>query len=394
MDPLFDAKRTGASTGAEVTVPVDELETVVTRVFTAHGADFDVGSRVATSLVLTSLAGIDSHGVLQAIRYVEKIKSGELIPNAKPRLREQKGPVASVDCRRGFGFIGAEFGAQTLNAIAKEEGMGSVTLHDVNHIGRLGEYAELIARAGHVGMVITSGSGYKGLVTPYGGRERAFGTNPISWAIPRGGDKRPIVLDIATSAIASGRAGLAHIKGIPIPENTLLDSEGMPTTDPNALAEGGVLLPFGEYKGSGLMFMIEIMASLFSGFAPSSSSEFRVGNPTVMTAWSVEAFSDRDRFLRLVEETCEVTKNVRPAPGSNEVLLPGERELRTEEERRKDGIPLPASVWNELRELARATPGTPSPAGSTASKSKPAMPGIQGDDPSLSSGVGSGGTGT
>ncbi len=147
-----------------------------------------------------------------------------------------------------------------------------------------------IASKGLVGMVLTAGSGYMGTVAPYGGREKVFGTNPISWTIPRGDARQPIVLDIATSTIASSKVTFASEKGTTVRESALLDKDGIPTIDPRAFSNGGVLTPFGEYKGYGLNFMIEIMASLFAGFAPVCTSSFKIGNPILMMASSIADF--------------------------------------------------------------------------------------------------------
>ncbi|NET39619.1 MAG: Ldh family oxidoreductase, partial [Cyanothece sp. SIO1E1] len=82
------------------------------------------------------------------------------------------------------------------------------------------------------------------------------------------------------------------------------------------------------------------------------STEHKLGNPTVMTAWHIEAFSTRERFDRLLEELCDNVKSNPPAEGYEDVLLPGEYEYRNTQHRIKEGIPLPESLWQELEDLA------------------------------------------
>ena len=46
---------------------------------------------------------------------------------------------------------------------------------------------------------------------------------------------------------------------------TGLTKDGKETTDPGAIADGGVLLPFGGYKGSAIAMMVELMSGALVG---------------------------------------------------------------------------------------------------------------------------------
>lgn len=321
--------------------------------FRAAGAPDDIAETVARSLTLTNLMGHDSHGVIQIIKYIGKIRSGQLNPSARPEVEKREQSTAVINGYEGFGQLSAQLGAQIVCDIAEETGIASVALSRVNHIGRLGEYAETIARRGLVTMIITSGSMIGGQVTPFGGKGRLFGTNPMAWGIPVGDGQTPLISDFATSAYASGKVSLAIHKNEQLPPGILIDSEGYPTNDPTALGKGGALLPFGTYKGYGLSLVIEIVATLLSGFAPASSEEFRFGNPTLMTAISIERFTTKEQFEKLVQELLTNVKATEPAPGFDEVLLPGEMEQRYYAQRTQEGISLPDATWEELRQLAQ-----------------------------------------
>jgi LDH2 family malate/lactate/ureidoglycolate dehydrogenase len=319
-------------------------------IFKAAGASDEVARLVAESLVETNLLGHDSHGVIRVKTYVDQIRQGQMRPEAMPKIAKRFAATATVDCGWGLGQVGARFGAELTRDIAQEFGIGCVALSQVNHIGRLGEYAEIIARSGLVGLVFTGGTFLKVSVTPYGGREPLFGTNPMAWAVPTSGE--PFLLDMATAAVANGKIAVALSKGESFPEGMLLDKDGNPTTDPATFYEGGMLLPFGTYKGSGLALMMEIVPTLLAGFAPVSSPEFQSGNPTLMIGIRVDAFTELERFVRLVEELKARVKRVPPAVGFEEVLLPGDKEERYKAARLKEGIPLPDSVWNDMSKLA------------------------------------------
>ncbi len=322
-------------------------------IFSAAGTPADIARMVAESLLQTSLTGHDSHGIMRVRLYVEMLRKGDLVPNARPHLRQQTGAIASVDCGRGFGQIGAQFGTALAAELAQEHGIGCVTLEEVNHVGRLGEYAEMLARQGLVGMVFTSGTVVRVSVAPWGGRDPLLSTNPMAWAIPTKAGAMPFLLDFATSVVANGKVQVALSKGEAFPEGMLLDRDGNPTTDPATIQDGGMLLPFGSYKGYGLSLMMELIPGIMCGFSPVSSTEFRSGNPTMILALDVAAFTDLERFEQLTREFLARIKAVEPAPGFEELLLPGEREQRSTAERSRAGVPLPQGVWDDLCVLAR-----------------------------------------
>lgn len=332
--------------------PAQKLIGISTCIFEAAGTPPDIARVVAESLVMTNLLGHDSHGVIRVWEYIVKIREGYLKPAERPEILSRTGATAVIDCGWGFGQVGARYAAQIVGDVAAEFGIGCVSLNQVNHIGRLGEYAGMLAERGFVALVIASGSMSWGKVAPYGGKQNIFGTNPIAWAIPVPPGHFPVIADFATAGLSVGKLMVAASKGEPIPLGILLDKDGNPSTDPTDLDRGGILLPFGSYKGYGLTLMIEIIASALSNFAPSSSKEFKRGNPTMMIAVSVEAFTERARFERLVAELLHNVKKVKAADGFDEVLLPGEPEARSYIERSQTGIPLPDATWQQIKALA------------------------------------------
>lgn len=333
-------------------IQASDLLVLTQHIYELAGAPPDIAQHVAGSLVKTNLLGHDSHGVIRTGAYVAKIRDGSLKPAARPVIARRSGATAVIDCGWGFGQIGAQFGAEAAAEIAREHGMASVALSDVNHIGRLGEYAQMLAERGLIGIVMTAGSMFGGSVAPYAARERVFGTNPIAWAVPVPNGRMPLVLDFATSVVAEGKLQVARSKGVSVPLDWIYNQHGQPSDNPHDFYNGGMLRTFGSYKGSGLALMIEIVATLLSGFAPVSTSEFRHGNPTVIMAMEITRFTTMERFERLLEELLVRFKSLQPAEGFEGVLLPGEPEMRTYEQRIREGIPIPESVWAELNALA------------------------------------------
>jgi uncharacterized oxidoreductase len=316
--------------------------------FAAAGTPDDIADYVARTLITANLMGHDSHGVIRVIWYLNQVRDGELMVDAQPEIRKQHGAVAVIDCRRGYGQIGARMGAQVACDLAGDYGIGCVSITNINHVGRLGEYAGWLAGQGRVAIVLSAFSWTS--VTPYGGREGILGTNPMAWAVPTRDD--PLVLDFATSIVAAGKIQVALDEDREVPAGWLLDRDGLPTQNPSNFRNGGVLLPFGTYKGYGLNLMMELIPTLLGGLAPATSPEFEKGNPTLILALNIEAFTDMERFVRLADELRARVKQVPPAQGFDEVLLPGEPEARSMAQRQRDGIPVAEKTWAALTELA------------------------------------------
>ena len=332
-------------------IHAEPLENLCRAIFIAAGAPSDIATIVAESLVQSNLFGHDSHGVLRVKQYATMIRADMIQPDQRPRIRKRFGGTAMVTGGYGFGQVGARFAAELAAEMGREHGIAAVSLGQSTHVGRLGEYTAMIAAEGLVGIGFTSGSMYSGWVTPYGGRERTFGTNPMSFAVP-GGAGETLLLDFATSGIAHGKILLARAKGAPLPKGMMLDKEGRPTMDAGILDDGAVLLPMGLHKGSGLSLMMEIIPALLAGHRPISSPEFHFGNPTLLIALAPQAFDEGTDFAEHVDVLKRRVKVVKPAAGFAEVLLPGEPEARSYAERVKSGIPLPDAVWTDLSSLA------------------------------------------
>src|SRR5262249_39911788 len=147
------------------------------------------------------------------------------------------------------GQVAARYATELAIARAREHGVCLVGIVRCNHTGRLGEYATIAARAGVV--LINLVGSLDAHVAPYGSKAPPFSPNPIAIGFPAG--RRPdFIHDFATSGLSGGRIEIARETGERLPPGNLLDKNGNPTTDPQAFFDGGVMLPFGGYKGYGL----------------------------------------------------------------------------------------------------------------------------------------------
>ena len=132
----------------------------------------------------------------------------------------------------------------------------------------------------------------------------------------------------------------------------MIDKDGQPTTDPNDLFGGGSLLPFGEYKGYGLGILIELLGGVLTGYGCAYKPDYREGNGSFMLAMDIDRFLPLETFREESDNLLRHIKTNPPAPGTEEVLIPGELEFRTREARERDGIPVPDVIWDKVTAVA------------------------------------------
>jgi LDH2 family malate/lactate/ureidoglycolate dehydrogenase len=331
-----------------------ELEALATRILVAAGTSAADAKTVAGSLVRSDLLGHDSHGVRRLTDYVRWIHTGRIDPRAEPAAEITRPGTVVVHGRRAFGQLAARRAVDELRALVQEQGSGVAVVRECNHVGRLGEYAGLLAEQDLVGLVFGNANP---TVAPHGGRERRLGTNPFAWAVPRSPGRPPLVMDWATSGIAEGKLRVARDRGEQVPEGLVLDMTGRPTTVPADFYAGGALLPFGGHKGYGLSVLIEIVGGLLSGVGigsmPGFGNGFGNGFGTVLIAFDIAAFLPVPEFHEQTEQFCQLLAGTAPAEGYGEVLVPGDPEERVRQERVRDGIPVTEKTWTELNALLR-----------------------------------------
>jgi len=160
------------------------------------------------------------------------------------------------------------------------------------------------------------------------------------------GDADPIILDFATTAAAEGKIRVARDKGVEIPPGQILDNQGRPSINPNDLYDNGVMLPFGGHKGYGLMLMIELLASNLVGDTITGEPQSPIG--TFALAIDPNALGAGAGFAAMNDATINRVKQTAPAPGFDEVLVPGDIERGSRETVAAAGVELPDATWNDV----------------------------------------------
>jgi LDH2 family malate/lactate/ureidoglycolate dehydrogenase len=330
--------------------PASYLHALTRQLFMAVETPRHIADVVAGILVNANLAGHDSHGVLRIPAYLGGISAGRLNPAAEPEISKESATTFVIDGKNGFGHYTAFRAMSRAVEKARASNVCCVGFVNTTHIGRLGEYVEMAARAGCIGL-ITHGLGGQdsARVVPFGGARGALSTNPIAVGVPTG-EAAPFVLDIATSVVAEGKLQVARSKGANVPEGYIVDKEGRPTVKTTDFYDGGFLLPFGAHKGYGLGLLIAMLGGLGGGFDLETGSV----RGELMQVINVEAFTPLDIYQQGMRALLQKIRAIPPAPGFHEVLVPGDFEQRSRTTRLAEGIELPETIQRQLLEQADA----------------------------------------
>ena len=336
----------------DILVSAGELTPFCARLLDAVGVSRAKSKLVAESLVAASLRGVDSHGVQLLPYYIEQLEWGDMDGQIEGRVISESGGCLLYDGQNGIGQVISEICCGHAVRMAAAHGIAMVVARESNHFGATAFWAQKMAAAGQIGIVMCNASA---LVPPWQGKEPRLGTNPICMAVP-GGAEKPWLLDMATTTVAAGKIFKAMINGqTQIPAGWAMDSEGVPTTDTETALKG-LVMPLGGYKGSGLAMMAEILCAVLGGGAMATELggiRFR-GKPVrvsqMFMAIDIARFLPLDEFRARMDRLVRLMKSTPPAKGYSEVLVAGDPEWRMEEERRKNGIPVGPGTWKALCE--------------------------------------------
>jgi uncharacterized oxidoreductase len=340
------------------TLSADDLRRIGIELFTACGAPADEAAIVAEELVEASLMGLDSHGVMRYVWYVEEALGGKIKPGAPVRIVQETPSTAIVDGGFNFGPVSARRMVEIVCEKAEQVDLACVVSQNSHHVGRLGAYVQKVAERGLFGLATANSSKHGHYVVPWGGREGRLATNPLAYAAPTRG--RPVVMDMSTSMIPEGKIRHLMHQGKPVPPGCIQDAEGNPTIDPHRFygPPHGTIMPFGSelgYKGFGLGLLVEILSGLLAGM--STPVDYPYVNGLWIMAVNPVAFCGTERFAGLMEELSAYMTTTPPAPGYQEVVMPGTLEFRTREQRLAEGIPVAEETWQQIVAVAERLGG-------------------------------------
>ena len=244
-----------------ISLTLEEIYNLAKKTLIANECDDETASILADLIKNAERDGSLSHGLFRLPAYVSGLKSGKINGKGKPEIKKISKSVIKVLGKNCLAPVVLNKGLPVLVKAAKENGVAVLAITNSHHMAAMWPETERLAEEGLVAFACTS---YKPAVAPAGATKALFGTNPISFAWPRPGNT-PVVYDMATASMAMGEVQVAKREGHKVPIGTGLTKEGKQTTDPGEIVDGGVLLPFGGYKGSAIAMMVELMAGALVG---------------------------------------------------------------------------------------------------------------------------------
>lgn len=310
----------------------------------------------AEVLVTTDTWGIHTHGTKQLRTLLKNFRSGRLNSQAIPEITSEGPSWAIVDGHYAMPMRTSHLAMSRAIAKARVTGIAYVGVTRSSHFGAAGYYANMAAKEDMIGLSMCN---VDPCMTIPGARRAILGTNPIAYAVPAGTEP-PIFLDIATSTVAASKVIAARALGKEIPNNWLVDDEGLPTTDPSHYPESGALLPMAGHKGYGLALLVEILSAALTGagmlhqvvgWGLDSAAPTNQGHTfiaiSVDSIMPVQVFKERVDWL-----ICEI-RGASRVKGSERVYLPGEMEWEKRAKALKEGMALPVDVMASLVGLAQ-----------------------------------------
>ena len=338
-----------------VHVGADSLLEFVSTLFRRAGLSPQDATEAAEVLVEADLMGSDSHGVCYSFGgRVRGLASGNVNPAPNIRVVHETPSTALVDGDNALGLTASRWAMNLAIAKAQEVGTGTVALRNSNHCGMIAYYPMMALPHDMIGLALSTTPGTS--IAPTFARDHIMGTNPIGFAVPAG-EEAPVILDIATSVVATGKIAVARALGVEIPSGWQVDEDGGPVTDLSGTS-GSRGLPLGgtreqgSHKGYGLALMVDILSGVLSGngagfmlTVPRSCSQF-------FYAIRIDAFRPAEEFKRDMDRSLRYLRELPPANGHDRVLYAGLPEAEMKAKRLRDGIPLPPHTVSALKDLA------------------------------------------
>jgi uncharacterized oxidoreductase len=348
-----------------VTIKAGALADLVREIFAKGGCSPAEAERIGKYLVSANLTGHDSHGVARVPRYLQWKRDGVVHADRMAQIVTETAVLAVVDGLHGFGQTVAPQAVAIGIDKCKAMGLAMVALKNAGHIGRVGDWAEMAAEAGVVSVHFVNASGSV-LVAPFGGTERRISTAPFCVGIPRPGQP-PVVLDFATSVVAEGKVLVASQGGKKLPDDALISLDGQMSGDPHVLygdytptglrqtgKGAGAIRAFGDHKGSGLALICELLGGSLTGMKATGEGNGTFGGNGMLSFYVNPAVVDPEGlFPADVARYVAYYKSAKPVGPGGEVLIPGEPESRTREQRLAQGVPLPDDTWAAIVAAAR-----------------------------------------
>ena len=350
-------------------VPSKNIHQQLATVFRAWGTSEAHAETTAEVMVETELRGVDSHGISMLPTYDRDLRAGRL--NMRPvwKTVREAPATALIDADASLGHPVSVHAMSLAVDKCRATGVAVVSVFNSHHFGAAGCYARIAAELGVIGMVTSATRGVS--MVPTFAAEPVIGTNPLAFAAPARRNP-PFQLDMATTTVAAGKVKVAKLNHRPLPEGWVVDGQGRPVTDANEAfsyvferPEGGITplggpRDLGGHKGYGLAVMVHILGGVLGGasFSPIRNKTQKPSDPHNLghffLALDPRAFRGEGEFEADLDQVIDVLHGARRADPAQPVLVAGDPEMATRQERLASGVPIPDDLMAQLRAVAKS----------------------------------------
>ena len=333
-------------------VSFEEMKETAKRAFLNLGLNEEQAEICAEVHTSSSADGVESHGMNRIPRFADYMHRGWIDPEGKPELIHKRGAVENYDGHMGIGILNAIFASDRAVELAKEHGIGCVSIKNTTHWMRGGTYAWRMAEKGFMGI---SWINTESCMPLWGSDEQSVGNNPFCIAVPR--KDEPIVVDMAMSQYAYGKLGVYRLAGKSLPYPGGFDKEGNLPSDPGAIEESRRILPTGYWKGSGLALALDLAATLMAnGKSGSDMDADGLGScggcSQIFIAYDPNMFGEQEEIMEKLDRRVTAARNAHPIDSARPVTCPGDQTRKRRAKSMKEGIHVDDGIWRQIIELA------------------------------------------
>ena len=323
--------------------------------FAEQGVCEDSREHAVNSVVETSLRGVDSHGIHLFPHYHRAVAAGRINSSPDIKVLRQSESTAAIDADHAFGHHAGSVAIKLAQDMALVTGIAAVNVGNSTHFGAAGYFALQASRNDFIAFSFTNADA---LVKAANATVPFFGTNPVCFTAPLASEE-PLCLDMATSRVSWNRIRNHQQRGEILLSSWADDSEGQPTTDPQAAR---MLEAIGDYKGFGLGMMVEVLCGCLAGgpvgreLLPMFTSpiEARREISHFFMVLHIEAILPMlSAFKVRLQAMVDEMRSLGPT-----VMAPGDPEKTSMRERLVSGIPIEEEVFAEFLAVSPRFEGT------------------------------------
>jgi 3-dehydro-L-gulonate 2-dehydrogenase len=332
-----------------ILLPFAEIESTLRRILLKHGLSETNAKTCAEIFTNNSLDGVYSHGVNRFAKFIQYLKEGLIKPDKSAICKNTIGSIEQWDGQSGPGPINAMASVNRAMELARQYGMGCVTLANTNHWLRGGTYGWHAAKAG---FAYIAWSNTIANMPAWGATDPKLGNNPVVIAVPHEGEA--IVLDMALSQYSFGALDIKKQKYELLPLPGGYDKHGNLTTDPASIMESWRPLPIGYWKGAGLALLLDVLATLLSGGLSTAQITALDGETRLSQVFIAIDITKLQNYKTIAAAISNILADYHAShadkPGTK-IRYPGEQVLQVRKENMEKGIPVLKKTWEAVLAL-------------------------------------------